>query len=87
MEVHSSTEPCLINSGKAAGSQAGVSHPPDSLAGIIEVILEVGAQRKSILVRMRAALESHQDVEALDLARELCGVDHEKSHSANSRVN
>ncbi|HUN83888.1 MAG TPA: hypothetical protein VMU48_05880 [Terracidiphilus sp.] len=45
-----------------------------SLSGIVEAILEVGRQRKSILEQMRAALLSGDNATALRFARQMCGL-------------
>lgn len=59
-----------------------------SLTGVLDAALEIARKRGDTLVRLRAALEQGNDVEALKLARELCGLDHEqKSHRTRSRVN
>jgi len=56
-------------------------------AGIVDAILEVGKQRAALLEKLRAALESGDDPKALLLARQLCGLGHEESNRANSRLN
>jgi hypothetical protein len=59
-----------------------------SLCSIVDAILEVGRQRAAVLVRLRAALQSGKQEEALDLARELCGMEYEKkSHRTSTRLN
>lgn len=58
------------------------------LKGLLEAALEISSKRRNTLVRLRAALEQGDDVEALNLARELCGLDHgQKSHPTDPRVN
>lgn len=59
-------------------------HP--TLGGLVEVALEIARRRRETLVRLRRALETGSEGEALKLARELCGL-HEKSDRAHSRVN
>lgn len=59
-----------------------------SLTGVLDVALEIAKKRRNTLDRLRAALQQGNDVEALKLARELCGVDHEqKSHRTDPCVN
>jgi hypothetical protein len=58
-----------------------------SLSGIVDAILEVGRQRKIVLDKLRAALQSGDDCRALDLARQLCGLQNEKSNRINPRLN
>jgi hypothetical protein len=60
---------------------------PSNVSGVIDAILEVGQQRKALLVQLRAALQSGNDSGALELARQLCGLGHEESHRTNSRIN
>jgi hypothetical protein len=55
--------------------------------GVINAIREVGRQRKVLLDKLRAALESGNDSGALELARQLCGLQNEESNRANSRIN
>lgn len=45
-----------------------------SVPGLVDAILEVSRQRKTILDQVRSALLSGNDVEALQLARRLCGL-------------
>jgi hypothetical protein len=45
-----------------------------SVPGLVDAILEVSRQRKIILDQVRSALLSGNDVEALRLARRLCGL-------------
>lgn len=59
-----------------------------SLTGVLDAALEIARRRRNTLARLRAALEQGDDTEALKLARELCGIDHEqKSHRTDTRVN
>jgi hypothetical protein len=58
-----------------------------SLSGIVDAILEVGRQRKIVLDKLRAALQSGDDCRALDLARQLCGLQNEKSNRIDPRLN
>jgi hypothetical protein len=52
-------------------------------SGVVEAVLQVGRQRNSILELMRVALESGDEKKALTLARQLCGINHEKSNPVN----
>lgn len=45
-----------------------------SYSGIVDAILHVSRQRKSLLDQLRAALLSGDDSEALGFARHLCGL-------------
>jgi len=45
-----------------------------ALSGVVDAILEVSRQRKALLDQLRAALQSGNNAEALQLARELCGL-------------
>lgn len=47
---------------------------PLSVPGLVDAILEVSRQRKTILDQVRSALLSGNDVEALQFARKLCGL-------------
>jgi len=55
----------------------------DELSGVVDAILEAGRQRKSFLDKMRTALESGDSESALAFARQLCGINNEKSNRAN----
>ena len=48
--------------------------PQISMSGVVDAILEVGNQRKALLSRLRSALKSGSDTEALGFARQLCGL-------------
>src|ERR1035438_3844131 len=48
--------------------------PQMSLSGVVDAIREVGIQRKALFCRLRSALESGSDSEALGFARQLCGL-------------
>jgi hypothetical protein len=58
-----------------------------TFCGVVDAILEVGRQRKEILSQMKAALQSGQEKVVVDLARQLCGLNDEKSDRANTRLN
>ena len=45
-----------------------------NLKGILEAALQIAAKRREILTRLRAALESGRNQDALALARQLCGL-------------
>jgi hypothetical protein len=47
---------------------------PFAISGVVDAILEVSRQRKSLLDRMRSALQTGNDATALQLARQLCGL-------------
>jgi hypothetical protein len=49
--------------------------PGTNLGGLLDIAIEIAAKRRDILRRMRTALENRNDQEALDYARQLCGVD------------
>ena len=51
-----------------------------SLSGIVDVILEVGRQRNTLLAQLRVALELGKEREALNFARRLCGLSYEESN-------
>jgi hypothetical protein len=48
---------------------------PMVTSGVIDTILEVGRQRKLLLDQLRSALQSGNDAKALQLARQLCGLE------------
>lgn len=48
------------------------------IRGTLEAALEIAEQRANTLRQLRDALESNDDVEALSIARKLCGLN-EKS--------
>ena len=48
--------------------------PGTNLGGLLDIAIEIAAKRRDILLLMRTALENRNDVEALDYARQLCGV-------------
>lgn len=58
---------------KPANTAAGAT-PEVSLSGLVDAIIEVGRQRKSVLDQMRSALMSANDAEALRFARQYCGL-------------
>lgn len=68
---------------KADASRDSGTSPPKSphleqdmpsVSGIVDAILEIGRERSALLARLRIALESGQEREALMLSRRLCGI-------------
>ena len=60
----------------------------NSSQGIIEAAREIAARRRETLSRLRAALECGDTEQVLNIARELCGVNHEQeSNRINQSVN
>ena len=55
-----------------------------SMPAIVDAIAEVGRQRSELLGKLREALQSGNNLLALDLARELCGLNNGKQ---GNRVN
>jgi len=62
------------NSGEPPKGSSERSDLPVSLNGLVDAILEVSRQRKTLLDQLRKALQSGNDAEALRLARQLCGL-------------
>jgi hypothetical protein len=64
---------------KVATSITPVDSEYDGIAisGVVDAVLEVGRQRKTLLSQLRIALESGKEKEALNLARRLCGLPNE----------
>ena len=58
-----------------------------SVSGIVDAILAVGRQRNVLLVRLRVALQSGDNTQALNLARQLCGLQNEEGARINPRLN
>ena len=69
------------------GRSAQNQERQESVSGVVDVILAVAAERKSIQTRMRQALERRDDVLVLKLARELCGVSDEESNPTRPSIN
>jgi hypothetical protein len=68
--------------------------PPDAaedakLSGLVDIALAIATRRRQTLAQLKAALEAGNDAKALQLAKELCGIDDEqqKSHRTDSRFN
>jgi len=55
----------------------------NSIPGIYEAALKIAQKRQEILSHMRAALETGDNVQALELARNLCGLSDETSNRVN----
>jgi hypothetical protein len=49
--------------------------PGTNLGGLLDIAMEIAAKRREILRQMRTALQNRNDLEALDYARQLCGVE------------
>jgi hypothetical protein len=56
---------------------AVVLTPKASLSGVVDAIQLVGKQRNALFLKLRTALDTGNDDEALNLARELCGLERE----------
>jgi hypothetical protein len=54
--------------------------PQPQVSGAVDVILKVAGERKGLLMQLKAALLSHQDGEALRLARKYCGIEDQDGH-------
>ena len=50
-------------------------YPGTNLGGLLDIAVEIAAKRRDILRQMRTALQNRNDLEALDYARQLCGVE------------
>jgi len=46
-----------------------------NVAGLLDIAIEIAGKRRDILSRMRTALVNRDDLEALNCARQLCGVE------------
>ena len=59
-----------------------------SFKGLLDAAIEIAQKRRETLRRLRQALESSQDAEALNVARELCGLENEQeSYRTDTRIN
>ncbi|MCU1285659.1 MAG: hypothetical protein JWO13_2009 [Acidobacteriales bacterium] len=56
------------------------------LGGVLEAAMQIATGRRETIARLRAALEQNDTLCALQLARQLCGLN-EESNRANSRIN
>jgi hypothetical protein len=54
--------------------------PQPQVSGAVDAILKVAGERKGLLLQLKAALLSHQDDEALRLARKYCGIEAQDGH-------
>lgn len=64
-----------------SGTTAAATTQSAAFVGMPELVeraLEISAKRRETLERLRAALEQSDDIKALQIARELCGVTNEK---------
>jgi hypothetical protein len=60
----------------------------NALSGVVDAALEIARKRGETLARLRKALEQGNGTDALQLARELCGLNNEKEgNRAHSNVN
>jgi len=59
------------------------------MKSLIEAALEISMRRREVLTSMRKALEAGDHKGALDLAKQICGLQHEikTSNRANSSIN
>ena len=77
--------------GTRATAGAATTTGSDALAGVPELVeraLEISANRRQTLERLRTALEQGTNAEAIQIARELCGLENEqKRHRADPGVN
>lgn len=57
--------------------------------GLVNAALEISMRRRAVLGLMREALESGDEGRALELARQLCGLEHrrETGNRTNSSIN
>jgi len=53
---------------------AQVVAAPIAVSGVVDAIVEVSRQRKSLLNQLRSVLQSGNNAKALQLARQLCGL-------------
>lgn len=49
--------------------------PQPQVSGVVDAILRVSADRRSLLLELKAALLSNQEKLALKLARRFCGIE------------
>jgi hypothetical protein len=77
--VREATQTLQVPEGILISAIGGSKHqnesPGANLGGLLDVAIEIAAKRRDILRRMRAALLNSNDQEALDCARQLCGVE------------
>jgi hypothetical protein len=58
----------------------------DDLSGIVDAAVEISERRRETLATMKEALERGDSEEALEYARQLCGIDDEESDRTNQSV-
>jgi hypothetical protein len=63
------------------------AHTGASVSGVVNAILEVGHERSALLAKLRSALQSGDNTQALNLARQFCGLPNEEGARINPRVN
>jgi hypothetical protein len=56
------------------------------LGGVLEAATQIATGRRETIARLRVALEQNDSLSALQLARQLCGLN-EESNRANPRIN
>ena len=73
------TQTLQMPEGIMISANSDFKHPDESLrtnlGGLLDIAIEIAEKRRDILRRMRTALENRNDLEALDYARQLCGVE------------
>jgi len=67
-----------VQTGGEATRDSGLVSDDAAFHGLCEAALEIATRRAETLARLRVALENGKDAEALRIARELCGVEHEQ---------
>lgn len=79
MVVREAIQTLQLEEGVLISANGGSNHRSESLGpnlgGLLDIAIEIAAKRREILRRMRAALQNSNDQEALDCARQLCGVE------------
>jgi hypothetical protein len=70
LQVHESG---LISANQDSKNQS--KSPATNVGGLLDIAIEIAGKRRDILSRMRTALLNRDDLEALDYARQLCGVE------------
>lgn len=61
-------------------------NPSDSMLGIFEAALEISERRRETLATMKEALERGDSQEALEYARQLCGIEDEESDRTHQSI-
>ena len=70
LQVHESG---LISANQDSKNQS--KSPATNVGGLLDIAIEIAGKRRDILSRMRTALLNRDDLEALNYARQLCGVE------------